>query len=99
MSPAKHGRHIGIMISSSSALSSVASHFWFLINNFWRDSSISFNVNRKIKHHKIQVKFEFGDHLQILDREMAFLTLRFWLIFGFRSITFERIHQFNLSEG
>ena len=34
--PAKHSRHIGIMTLSVSAslASSVASHFWFLIDNF-----------------------------------------------------------------
>ena len=32
MSPAKHGRHIGIKKQLASS-SSAASHFWFLINN------------------------------------------------------------------
>ena len=32
VSPAKHGKHIGIMTQLVAV--SVASHFWFLINNF-----------------------------------------------------------------
>ena len=47
--PAKHDRHIGIM-----------SAFLFLIDNSWRDASISFKLHRRIKHNKIQVKFELG---------------------------------------
>ena len=53
--PAKYDRHIGIM--------SALSHFLFLIDNSWRDASISFKLQRRIKQHKIQVKFEFGGHL------------------------------------
>ena len=53
VSPAKHGPHIGIM--SAFALS----HFWFPIDNFLRDATISFKFYRRVKHHKIQVKFEF----------------------------------------
>ena len=34
VSPAKHGRHTGIMTPSASPPSSATSHFWFLINNF-----------------------------------------------------------------
>ena len=58
---------------------SVASHFWFPIDNSCRDSSISFNLYRRIKHCYIQAKFEKGDNPKIFDRVMAFFLLRFWL--------------------
>ena len=44
------------LASSSSAMS----HFWFLIDYSWMDSSISFKLHRRFKHHKIQVKLEKG---------------------------------------
>ena len=75
LSPEKRGWHIGIM--TLSALSSTASLFWFPINNFWRDASISFKVYRRVKHHKIQVKFEFGVHPQNFDWVMALFDLVF----------------------
>ena len=43
--------------------SNEAAHFWFSIINFRRDASISFKVYRRVMHCKIQVKFEFLDHL------------------------------------
>ena len=61
-------------------------HF-LLINIFWRDASISFNVHRRVKHHKIQVKFDKGGHPQYFDWEMTLFWLRFWLNCGLWSIT------------
>ena len=59
---------IGIMsLSMSLSVVLAASHFWFLINNIRRDVSISFKIYRRVKHCKIQVNFEFGDHLQNSD--------------------------------
>ena len=50
MSNAKHGRHIGILSPSASAVAaSVLSHFWFPIDNFRRDASISFSEGKHIK--------------------------------------------------
>ena len=34
-----------------------------MIISFWGDATISFKFYRKVKHHKIQVKFEFRGHL------------------------------------
>ena len=56
VSPAKHGRHIGIMspsaaaASSASLLSAALLHFWFQIDNYGRDISFSLNFYRKIMH-------------------------------------------------
>ena len=80
--PAKHGQQIGIM--SESALSSPASstaswlsHFWFPLDNFCRDASISFKVYRRVKHHKIQDKFKSRGNLQNFDRAVALFGLIF----------------------
>ena len=84
MSPAKYVRHIGIMtplaLSSTSASSlSTASHVRFPINTstFRRDASISFQVYRGVNHHKMQVKFKFGDHPRNFDCVMTFFDLVF----------------------
>ena len=65
VSPAKHGRHIGVMtpvaLSWASSFSAL-SHFWFLIDNSRRDASILGSV----KHHTIQVKFDKGGNPQKL---------------------------------
>ena len=39
------------------------------MDNFSRDVSVSFKLYRKVKHHKIQVKFEKGGHLQRKNRK------------------------------
>ena len=53
--------------ASSSSSSSAASHFGFPIDNSYRDASISFKLYRRVKHHKIQVKFEKKDNPQNFD--------------------------------
>ena len=55
VSPAKHGRHIGIMSPSASSSVSALSHFWFAIDNlkgcinfiqtFWK-SQASVNIGQ-----------------------------------------------------
>ena len=104
MSPAMHGRHIGVMTpaaSSSSSLSSLSSssyalsHFRLSIDNFPR-----VHQYRRVKHHNIQVKIDNGGHPHIWNELWSFL-LRFLLNCGFRSITFEGTQQFHshLTEG
>ena len=54
-----HDRHIGIMKSSSNWSSlSVASPFWFPIDNFCRDAYILFKVYISLQHSEMLVKFE-----------------------------------------
>ena len=55
---------------------------WFPINNFWRGATISFKFYSRFKHLKIQVKSEFGSHLQ-----------NFWLRYGVFWLRF-RLMQF-----
>ena len=64
MSPAEHGRHIGIM---TQLVSSVALHFWFPINNVFRDASIILKDIIMEEYYLIQVKFKFGGHTQTFD--------------------------------
>ena len=68
---AKQGWHIGIMTqaasSSSVSSSSLASHFWFPIDNSSSDVSISFKLYRSVKHHYVQVKFEKRVNQQNFD--------------------------------
>ena len=52
--------------------------FWS--KNFWRDATISFNFYWRLKHHRIQVKFEFGDQSQFVYWVMALFWLRFRLM-------------------
>ena len=70
VSPAKHGRHIGIMTPVASSLSAL-SHFWFPIDSSWRDSSISFKLYRRVTG---QVRKGGGDNPQSFDWVMAFFT-------------------------
>ena len=66
--PGKHGQHMGIMTpAASSSSSSALSHFWFPIDNSWKDASISFKLYRRVKHNFIQVKFQKGDNSQNFD--------------------------------
>ena len=60
VSPGKQGWHKGIMTLVAAASLSEASHFWFSIDNSWRVASISCKLYRRVKHHKIQVKFDKG---------------------------------------
>ena len=75
VSSAKNGRQIGILTPS---VTSSASHFWFPFNNFCMDASIPFKVYRSVKHLKIQVNVECGDHLQNYDGVMALFYLVFF---------------------
>ena len=52
---------------SPSPLSSALSHFWFPINNLRIVALISFKLYRRVKHHKLQVKFSSGGHPQNFD--------------------------------
>ena len=49
----------------------------FPINNFWRDSLISFKLCRTLYHCKIQVKFDIGNHLPNFGWVMTFFDLVF----------------------
>ena len=62
----KQGWHVGIMTQAASS-SSLASHFWFPINNSSSDASISFKLYRSVKHFYVQVKFEKGVNQQSFD--------------------------------
>ena len=59
VSLAKHVRRLEIMpLFASSSVRVSASHFWFLISHFCGDVSISFQVYRRVKHCKIQVRID-----------------------------------------
>ena len=51
---------------------------WFQINIFWRDVAFSFKFYKRVKHHKIQVKFEYGGISQIFNWANAHIRRYFW---------------------
>ena len=67
---------IGVLRKPLTELWPFLLRFWlncsFRSITFWRDATISFKFYRRVKHHKIQIKFEFRGHSQTLDCVMAF---------------------------
>jgi len=69
---------------------------WCLLNNFWKTASIQFKFGMLTYNIKTQVKFDLGYNSLIFDGV-------FWWAFykknstkiGVRSVTFERLHQFD----
>ena len=49
----------------------------FPLNNFWRDALISFKLCRTLYQHKIQVRFNIGNHLPNFGIVMAIFDLVF----------------------
>ena len=70
--------------------------FSFLLNNFWRDALISFNLCRTLYQCKIQVKVDFCNHPPNFGWVMTLFQLSFCCCvdIGFGSITFAGMHWF-----
>ena len=81
------------MCPSASAAASLSysalSHFWFAIDNFWRDSSIwsSIKLCRRVKHQLYRLSSKVAVIHKLIKSYCPFF-LRFWLNCGLRSITF-----------
>ena len=68
-------------VSSASSSAAASSHFSFPLNNFWRDALISFKVCKRLYRCKIQVKFDFGNHLPNFRWVMALFGFSFYCSF------------------